>query len=74
MRTLKKLVNVWNRQTKSVNNHKIKNHKFYCKQHIVSKEIELAYAEMTPIYLSLNSEFEKADLTDLIFYERWLNE
>ena len=60
-----------NRYLKFVNNHKIPNHKFYLKKHIVSKES--LYLQMSPIYQELDSEFCQIDLMDLEFYERWLN-
>lgn len=71
--TLKKLIRKKNISKKSVNNHKIKNHKFYANNHIVSKEIEEIYTSLTPVYQTLNADYERVDLIDLEFYERWLN-
>ena len=63
-----------NRTRKSVNNHKIRiYHKLKASKHNVSRETIEAYVQMTPIYQELGSAFEKADLIDLEFYERWLN-
>lgn len=71
--TLKKLIKNKNITVKSVNNHKIKNHKFHPIKHIVSKELEEIYSSLSPIYQSLNNDFMMVDLIDLEFYERWLN-
>lgn len=71
--TVKKIIKNKNITVKSVNNHKIKNHKFNLNYHMVSKEMAQIYSSLAPIYQSLNDEFEKIDLIDLEFYERWLN-
>lgn len=71
---MKKLIKNKNKTVKSVNNHKIKNHNFYEKNHIVSKGFGHVYSALTPIYKSLEDEFMRVDLMDLEFYERWLNE
>ena len=63
-----------NRRFKSVNNHKIQiYHKLYKKNHIVSKGWAEKYSELSLIYRDLQSDFERVDLIDLEFYERWLN-
>jgi hypothetical protein len=63
-----------NRTRKSVNNHKIRiYHKSRATKHNVSRETIEAYAQMIPIYQELSEDFERADLIDLEFYERWLN-
>lgn len=71
---MKKLTRKKNRSLKSVNNHKIQiHHKNSRLNHNVSMEIIKAYAEMSPIYQGLDSDYGKIDLVDLEFYERWLN-
>ena len=59
---------------KSVNNLDIKIHIYSAKKHNVSKDIILAYQEMSNIYRQLDADFQKIDVVDLDFYERWLNE
>ena len=71
---MKKVIKIKNRSFKSANNHKIQNyHKFYEKKHIVSKGLEEIYYQLAPIYQELDEDFQKTDLIDLEFYERWLN-
>lgn len=71
---MRKFVIKKNRYLKTVNNHKIQNyHKLYEKKHIVSKGLEDVYKSLSPIYQELDNAFEKIDLIDLEFYERWLN-
>lgn len=59
---------------KTVNNLDIKNHIYCVQRHNVSKDIARAYLEMSPVYLELDADFQKIDVVDLDFYERWLNE
>ena len=71
---MKKIVKKKNRRLKSVNNHKIKiYHKMGSLNHIVSKDLEDAYASLGPIYQDLENDYMAIDMVDLIFYERWLN-
>lgn len=70
---MRKLIRKKNISLKSVNNHKTKSHKFYASHHNVSKGLEDIYKSLAPIYQSLSDDFEKADLCDLEFYERWLH-
>ena len=62
------------RYRKNVNNLDIKSHIYYVRKHIVSKDITRAYEEMSLIYEQLDTDFQKIDVVDLEFYERWLNE
>lgn len=70
---LKKLLKNKNTTLKSVNNLKIKNHKFYIQSHNVSKEIIDAYASMSSIYQELAQYYDICDWIDYQYYERWLN-
>lgn len=71
---MKKLAKKTNRYRKSVNNLDIKFfHIFFDKNHIVSKEWVRVMSELAPVYQELNDDFEKIDVVDLIYYERWLN-
>ena len=71
---MKKLIRKKNRSLKSVNNHKIQiYHKLRSKNHNVNRRLCENYAQMLPIYQELDLDFEKIDLIDLEFYERWLN-
>ena len=71
---MKKLVRKKFRSLKSVNNHKIQiYHKLRANKHIVNGELGVIYKQMLPIYQELDFDFQKADLIDLEFYERWLN-
>jgi len=71
--TLKKVIKNKNRYLKSANNHKILSHKIVWKNHIVSKDWGSLWQSLSPIYQMLNNDFDKIDLVDLEFYERWLN-
>jgi len=71
---MKKLIKNKNRTFKSANNHKIQiYHKLRLYNHIVSKGWEELYSGLAPIYQELQDDFDKVDLMDLEFYERWLN-
>ena len=71
---MKKNIKSKNRNMKYVNNHKTKlHHKTGNIYHMMSKDILLAYASMSPIYEELNKDFQTIDVVDLLFYERWLN-
>ena len=59
---------------KCVNNLDIKIHIYSTSTHNVSKDIILAYQDMFVIYEELDADFQKIDVVDLDFYERWLNE
>ena len=41
--------------------------------HIVSKDWEKIYDNLSPIYHDMDNDFMPVDMIDLIFYERWLN-
>ena len=72
--TLEKMIKNKNRNFKFAHNLKIQNyHKLYGKKHIVSKGLEEIYSRLAPIYQELDTDFQKTDLIDLEFYERWLN-
>ncbi len=70
---MKKLKNK-NRRVKSVNNYKTKlHHKSLRCWHSMSKDLTAIYDSLRPIYEELDSDFQKIDVVDLIYYERWLN-
>ena len=72
-RTLEKIIKNKNRTFKFANNHKIQNyHKFFGKNHIVSMGC-YDYSQLSHIYRELDDDFQRVDLIDLEFYERWLN-
>lgn len=58
---------------KIANNHKTIYHKLGFRNHIVSKGLIWDYSMLIPIYQELAEDFERSDLIDLEFYERWLN-
>ncbi len=62
------------RVLKNVNNLNIKNHIYNLCSHNLNKDILKAYLDMSKIYDELNCDFQKIDVVDLEFYERWLNE
>ena len=71
---LKKLIKKKNTYHKFVNNLDIiSSHKITRCYHIMSKDYEKIYADLSPIYHSINEDFDSIDLIDLKFYERWLN-
>ena len=71
---MKKLIKNKNRYLKSANNHKIPNyHILMGFNHNVSKGLRNIFRDLTPIYDSLNADFDALGLVDLEFYERWLN-
>ena len=71
---MKNLLKKTNSIVKVVNNLPIKEHYFYCRRHIMSRDYIDAMSIMVPIYEELDSEYAAIDMVDLIFYERWLNE
>lgn len=72
---MKKLVRNKNRICKSVNNHKIQiYHKLKVVNHNVNRRLVEIFKDMSSVYLDLDYDFQKVDLIDLEFYERWLNE
>ena len=71
---MKNLITRKNTSLKSVNNHKITNHKFCMFPHNVSKELLDVYMSMAPIYQALDVVYANIDLIDFDYYERWLNE
>ena len=86
-KALKKLLKKKNTNHKSVNNHKINywvlkptksynlsGHKILSNYHIVNKELGEIFSSLIPIYQDLTYDYDKCDLIDLEFYERWLNE
>lgn len=71
---VKKVLKNKHRYVKFVNNLDIKTHIYYPQKHILSKDIIKAYLDMSDIYAELDADFQKIDVVDLEFYERWLNE
>ncbi|MBE5739043.1 MAG: hypothetical protein E7354_04895 [Clostridiales bacterium] len=71
---MKNILKNKHRYRKIVNNLDIKIHIYYPKSHNVSKGIIQAYLDMSAVYIDLDSDFQKIDVVDLDFYERWLNE
>lgn len=71
---MKKVLKNRHRSLKNVNNLNIKNHIYKSNSHNLNKDILKAYLDMSKIYTELDSDFQKIDVVDLEFYERWLNE
>lgn len=71
---MKKICKSKNNSLKSVNNQTSNRHRYSSKWHIMSKDIGQIYESLRPIYAQLDSDFQKVDVVDLIYYERWLNE
>lgn len=71
---LKKVLKSKHRYKKMVNNLGVKTHIYYQLKHTLSKDIIKAYKEMSEVYAELDADFQKIDVVDLEFYERWLNE
>ncbi len=71
---MKKVLKNKHRYVKFVNNLGVKSHIYYAFRHILSKDIIKAYPDMSEIYAELDADFQKIDVVDLEFYERWLNE
>ena len=71
---MEKIIKKRNRTFKNVNNHKTKiYHIFGDKNHTLNKEIIQTMKELSLVYEDLDKDFQKVDLVDLIYYERWLN-
>lgn len=71
---MKKICKSKNNSLKSVNNQTSNRHRYSGIWHIMSKDIGQIYESLRPIYAQLDSDFQKVDVVDLIYYERWLNE
>lgn len=71
---MEKVLKNRHRSLKIVNNLNIKNHIYSVEKHNLNKDILSVYSELSKIYAELDSDFQKIDVVDLDFYERWLNE